>query len=97
LKKKNDDLDEGEEKVESFLDVRELQGRYDKFKKNEDQMSGALNIKSIRARYADFRKKLEVWKEREGARRRLKKHIASKKTSILEKFNKAQQNMTYEM
>ena len=80
-KKENEDLDDldKEKKVEVRCQVRDIQERYEKFKKDLEAAAGQINLKNIKQRYDDFKKKLEVWKERVNFRKRFKRNYLKSK------------------
>lgn len=94
---KNNDLSFEEEVQQPKMDLKVIQDRYEAFKRAQESLSGVLNSKVIKQRFADFRKTMEVWKERQQFRNRMKRNYLKNKQSIRDRLDKAQNEFTFEV
>ena len=94
---KNNDLSFEEEVQQPKMDLKVIQDRYEAFKRAQESLSGVLNSKVIKQRFTDFRKTMEVWKERQQFRNRMKRNYLKNKQSIRDRLDKAQNEFTFEV
>ena len=60
-------------KTEDRLDVMVLETHFEKWFREEDSLQAFLNPKVAKQRFADFKTKIQVWRQRDKQRGRLKK------------------------
>lgn len=91
-----DDEDFEESRKETKLNLKDLQERYEKFKKDDENINNVVKPNVIRQRFADFRKITSVWTERVNFRKRMKRTFLRNKASLRQALTTAIKNFTIE-
>jgi len=89
-----DEMDDDGPAEITKCDLAVVDSMFDKFWRTEESLSGFLNVKMIKQKFADFRQKLEVWKNRDRARKRNKRNFKKYTKNLLAAFKKAKTDFT---
>ena len=75
-------------------DLNSIDNLFFTFYNNENSLSGLVNVKAIKQKFGEFRQKLDVWKNRDRARKRNKRNFKKYTKNLLAAFKKAKADFT---
>ena len=98
----NKDLQESDKdselaKIDQLMDLVDFNLPFDQFYKAQSSMGDILNPKAVKAKSNEIRMKLDVWKKRDGERKRLKKRTLERSKQIRDKLTKQEEKFDHDM
>lgn len=79
------------------MDLADWNMPFDQFYKSQSSMGDILNPKAVKAKSNEIRQKLDVWKKRDGERKRLKKRTNERSKQIRDKLKKMEEKFDHDM